>query len=128
MVRSEFYFHWDWGGPLSSIGIQKNHTKVSVTLGRLHTNVWNRRGISLQTKMKVYRAVVFPTLPYACEMWTQCCLELLQALGVRVQKSVDPLQFKINFIKLLTIVQSLEIFMTTNSQHCTTVLQCELQK
>ena len=40
------------------------------TFGRLHANVWNRRGISLQTKLKVYRAIVLPTLLYACETWT----------------------------------------------------------
>ena len=27
--------------------------KASATFGRLHANVWNRRGISLQTKLKV---------------------------------------------------------------------------
>ena len=45
-------------------------TRASVTFGRLHANVWNRRGISIQTKLKVYRAIVLPTLLYACETWT----------------------------------------------------------
>ena len=44
--------------------------RASATFGRLHANVWNRRGISLQTKLKVYRAIVLPTLLYACETWT----------------------------------------------------------
>ena len=44
--------------------------RASVTFGRLHANVWNRRGISIQTKLKVYRAIVLPTLLYACETWT----------------------------------------------------------
>jgi hypothetical protein len=44
--------------------------KASAAFGRLHANVWNRRGISLQTKLKVYRAIVLPTLLYACETWT----------------------------------------------------------
>ena len=44
--------------------------KASVAFGRLYPNVWNRRGISLQTKIKVYRAIVIPTLLYACETWT----------------------------------------------------------
>ena len=46
------------------------YTSASATFGRLHANVWNRRGISLQTKLKVYRAIVLPTLLYACETWT----------------------------------------------------------
>ncbi|KAI0229585.1 hypothetical protein LSAT2_019978, partial [Lamellibrachia satsuma] len=44
--------------------------RASATFCRLHANVWNRRGISLQTKLKVYRAIVLPTLLYACETWT----------------------------------------------------------
>ena len=43
--------------------------KASVAFGRLHTKVWNRRGISQQTKLKVYRATVLPMLLYACETW-----------------------------------------------------------
>ena len=43
--------------------------KVSVVFSRLRTNVWERNGISLDTKLKVYKAVVLPTLLYACETW-----------------------------------------------------------
>ena len=42
----------------------------SAAFGRLRTSVWERRGLSLQTKLKVYRAVVLPSLLYACETWT----------------------------------------------------------
>uniref|UniRef100_A0A8C5PLD5 Reverse transcriptase n=1 Tax=Leptobrachium leishanense TaxID=445787 RepID=A0A8C5PLD5_9ANUR len=44
--------------------------KASFAFGRLSTNVWDRRGISLDTKLKVYRAVVLTTLMYASETWT----------------------------------------------------------
>ena len=44
--------------------------KASVAFGRLRTNVWERNGIKLDTKLKVYKAVVLPTLLYACETWT----------------------------------------------------------
>ena len=44
--------------------------RASATFGRLHVNVWNRRGISLQTKLKLYRAIVLPTLFYVCETRT----------------------------------------------------------
>ena len=37
---------------------------------RLRANVWERNGINLDTKLKVYTAVVLPTLLYACETWT----------------------------------------------------------
>ena len=44
--------------------------KASVAFGRLRSNVWSKRGINLPTKLKVYRAIVLPTLLYACETWT----------------------------------------------------------
>ena len=44
--------------------------KASVAFGRLRTNVWERNGIRLDTKLKVDKAVVLPTLLYACETWT----------------------------------------------------------
>ena len=44
--------------------------KVSSAFGRLYKNVWNRRGITTDTKVRVYRAVVLTTLLYACETWT----------------------------------------------------------
>ena len=44
--------------------------KASLAFGRLRTNVWERNGIRLDTKLKVCKAVVLPTLLYACETWT----------------------------------------------------------
>ena len=44
--------------------------KASVAFDRLRTNVWERNGIRLDTKLKVYKAVVLPTLLDACETWT----------------------------------------------------------
>ena len=44
--------------------------KVSVAFGRVRKNVWERNGISLDTKLKVYKAVILATLLYACETWT----------------------------------------------------------
>ena len=40
---------------------------ASVAFGTLRGNVWNRSGIKLKTKLKVYEAAVLPTLLYACE-------------------------------------------------------------
>ena len=44
--------------------------KASVAFGRLRTNVWERNGTRLDTKLKVYKAIVLPTLLYSCETWT----------------------------------------------------------
>lgn len=45
-------------------------TKASITFGRLHSNVCDRKGISFDPKLKVYWAIVLPMLFYACETWT----------------------------------------------------------
>ena len=44
--------------------------KARAAFGRLRGSVWDRRGIRLDTKLKVYKAVMLPTLLYACETWT----------------------------------------------------------
>ena len=41
--------------------------KASVAFDRLRTNFWERNEIRIDTKLKVYKAVVLPTLLYACE-------------------------------------------------------------
>ena len=44
--------------------------RASAAFGRLTDQVWERRGLRLETKLKVYRAVVIPSLLYASETWT----------------------------------------------------------
>ena len=46
--------------------------EASAAFGRLHGSVWERSGIRLDTKLKVYKAVVLPTLlkSFACQTWT----------------------------------------------------------
>ena len=44
--------------------------KASAAFGRLRGSIWDRSVIRLDTKLKVYRSVVLPTLFYACETWT----------------------------------------------------------
>ena len=44
--------------------------KASAAFGRLRGSIWDRSGIRLDTRLKVYRSVVLPTLLYACETWT----------------------------------------------------------
>ena len=50
--------------------VKNRIAKASSAFGRLRENVWERRGLSLTTKLKVYQAVVLTTLLYACETWT----------------------------------------------------------
>ena len=44
-------------------------SKASAAFGLLRRSIWDQSGIRLDTKLKVYRSVVLPTLLYACETW-----------------------------------------------------------
>ena len=44
--------------------------KANSAFGRLSKIVWNRQGITMKTKIKVYRAAVLTTLLYSSETWT----------------------------------------------------------
>lgn len=50
--------------------INSRVAKASTAFGKLRSNVWERRGIRLETKLKVYKAVIITTLMYGCEAWT----------------------------------------------------------
>ena len=45
-------------------------SKANSAFGRLRKKVWDRRGISQDTKLKVYMDVVLTVLLYACESYT----------------------------------------------------------
>ncbi|BHF71432.1 hypothetical protein SprV_0401449000 [Sparganum proliferum] len=45
-------------------------SKASQGFGRLQSTVWNRHGLQLSTKLKMYKAVILPTLLYGAETWT----------------------------------------------------------
>ena len=62
--------------------------KASVALRRHHANVWKRNGIKLDTKLKVYKAMVLPTLFCACETWIvyRCHAKRLKLFGKAVQQ------------------------------------------
>ena len=44
--------------------------KSSAAFCRLRGSIWDRSGIRLDTKLKVYRLVVLSTLLYVCKTWT----------------------------------------------------------
>ena len=43
-------------------------SQASQAFGRLHTRVWHEWGILIKIKLRVYRAVVLPSLLYGCEI------------------------------------------------------------
>ena len=45
-------------------------SKASQALGRLRNRLLNHHNVTLDTKLKVYRAVVLPSLLYGCETWS----------------------------------------------------------
>ncbi|BHF57285.1 hypothetical protein SprV_0100022600 [Sparganum proliferum] len=45
-------------------------SKASQAFGCLQSTVWNRHGLQLNTKLKMYKAVILPTLLYGAETWT----------------------------------------------------------
>nr|VZI35416.1 unnamed protein product [Spirometra erinaceieuropaei] len=44
-------------------------SKASQAFGFLQSTVWNRHGLQLSTKLKMYKAVILPTLLYGEETW-----------------------------------------------------------
>ena len=53
-----------------NVEVNKRLSKANYAFGRLRKKVWDRRGISQETKLKVYMAVVLTVLLYACKSWT----------------------------------------------------------
>ncbi|BHF63715.1 hypothetical protein SprV_0200670900 [Sparganum proliferum] len=45
-------------------------SKASQAFGRLQSTVSNRHGLQLSTKLKMYKAVILPTMLYGAETWT----------------------------------------------------------
>ena len=43
--------------------------KASSVFGCLRRNIWDRKDIQIETKMKIYNTAVLPTLLYASETW-----------------------------------------------------------
>ena len=102
--------------------INNRISKASSAFGRLREKVWERRGISLETKLKVYRAVVLTTLLYSSETWTAYrrhekqlnhfhlrCLRNL--LHIRWQDKVPDTEFlkQTNFPSIITTMRKAQL-------------------
>ena len=111
--------------------------KASVAFGRLRTNVWERNGIRLDTKLKVDKAVVLPTLVYACETWTVyqrhakklnrfhlSCLRKL--LKIRLQDKIPDTEVlkKANMQSVHTLLKLAQLKLCTHDQDLRTRKFC----
>ena len=97
--------------------------KASAAFGRLRPTVWERSGISLATKLKVYKAVVITTLLYACETWTVYrrharklqhfhTTSLRRILNIRWQDKVPDTEVleRANLLSIYTLLQKCHVY------------------
>ena len=68
---SDFIF---WGSKITADGDYSNEIKRRLVLGRkVMTNldsIFKSRDSTLQTKVRLVKAMVFPVVVYECESWT----------------------------------------------------------
>ncbi|BHF69390.1 hypothetical protein SprV_0301243400 [Sparganum proliferum] len=50
--------------------VAHNISKTSQAFDRLQNSLWNRRGLELDTKLKVYKVTILASLLYGAETWT----------------------------------------------------------
>ena len=50
--------------------INSRIAKASAVMSKLHKRVWSNNNLTVNTKMRVYRACVLSTLLYSSETWT----------------------------------------------------------
>ena len=77
---------------------------ASAAFCRLYASVWERRDIRLHTKLKLYCAVILPSLLYACETWIvySCHAKQLNSFHMRcLRKLLHKWQDRIPDIKIL---------------------------
>jgi len=75
-------------------------SKASSAFGRLRKNVWNRKGLSLSTKLKVYKAIVLSIMLHACETWTVYQRHIRQSWGLR-PRSYDKTGLRLALVLVL---------------------------
>ena len=77
-IVSDFIFG---GSKITADGDCSHENKRCLLLGRkLMTNpdsIWKNRDITLPTKVRLVKAMVFPVVMYGCESWTVSAEELL---------------------------------------------------
>ena len=93
---SDFTF---WGSKITADGDCGHEIKRRLLLGRkVMTNldsIFKSRDITLPTKIRLVRAMVFPVVMYGCESWTIKKAEELMLLNCDVGKTLEsPLDCK----------------------------------
>ena len=70
--------------------------KASAAFGNLREKVWEREGLSIQTKPKVYKSVILPSLLYSCEAWTvySCHLKSLNSFHLKCLRKILKIRWK----------------------------------
>ena len=86
--------------------ISSRIAKASASFGRLRKRVWDNRGLKIDTKCAVYRAVVLSALLYGCETWTayRRHTKLLEQFHQRCLRSI----LKIDWFHRISNVQVLQ--------------------
>ena len=92
--------------------------KASSAFGRLRNNVWERKGIKLATKLKVFKAVVITTLLYGCETWTlyRRHERLMHQFHLRSLRSIMSIRWQDK-------IPDTEVLKRADSPHITTIMR-----
>nr|VZI46394.1 unnamed protein product [Spirometra erinaceieuropaei] len=73
--------------------VARRASKASEAFGRLQNVVWNRHGLHFSSKLKMYKAVILPTLLYGTENWmdtkTQPLPRQLSSSNTEAEVDVD---------------------------------------
>ena len=66
----------DWGSKITADGDCSHEIKRCLLFGRkVLTNldsIFKSRDITLSTKVRLIKAIIFPVVMYGCESWTEC--------------------------------------------------------
>ena len=92
--------------------------KAGAAFGRLRGSIWDRSGVRLVTKLKIYRSVVLPTLLYTCETWT-----VYQRHAKRLNHLRTSCLRKLLKIKRQDRIPNTEVLKRTGMQSVHTLLQ-----
>ena len=107
-------------------GANSRVAKANVVFCRFHGNVWDRKGIGLDTELNVYKAVVLPTHLYACEtriMYPRHSRRLISVfflitvLAFRCEKCENRIWIRILFLFKFYDINTY-IWQTTNIHKC----------